>query len=241
MERILYNTNANEYRAFLTGTVNFRKTIYPEYKANRVQPKPIHLAACKEHLVNEWKAETATGIEADDLIGIAVSESISESVVCSIDKDLRQIPGQHFNFVKLDWTEVDEYQAAFNFYRQFLEGDRSDNIFGIDGIGPKKAEKQLYGLTPEEMFDRVRELYNDDKRMLTNGRCLYILREKYNIWQPPQLIGANDTQLEEVTKLFSILGISTGLPEPIKQKSEDGFPIVGTQMEPTMEMAQTVP
>jgi DNA polymerase-1 len=187
MERTLFNVNASEYKAFLTGKDNFRKKIYPLYKANRTAPRPIHLEACRNYLVNEWQAEVVTRIEADDILGMEQTLSASPTVIVSIDKDLRQIPGQHFNFVKLDWSEVDEYTGWFNFYRQFLEGDASDNIRGVDGIGPKKAEKLLYGRTPEEMFQIIRELYENDERMLMNGRCLYIMRKEKDIWNPPEL------------------------------------------------------
>ena len=37
LDQILEKTGATEYRAFLTGEDNFRKQIYPEYKANRTQ------------------------------------------------------------------------------------------------------------------------------------------------------------------------------------------------------------
>ena len=43
LDNLLTKTNATSYRAFLTGPNNFRKKIYPEYKANRTQPKPRHL------------------------------------------------------------------------------------------------------------------------------------------------------------------------------------------------------
>lgn len=184
MDKILWNTRADSYLAFLSPKRNFRHYIYPLYKANRTQPKPIHLPACRDYLVTSWKASICEDIEADDALGIHQREG---TIICSIDKDLRQIPGQHYNFVKNEWSDIDDYQADFNFYRQFLEGDRSDNIPGISGIGPKKAEKELYGLTNEEMFNRVRELYQDDVRMLMTGRCLKIMRKDGDIWNPSHL------------------------------------------------------
>lgn len=184
MDRILYETRADSYKAFLSGEENFRYKVYPEYKANRTKPKPIHLLACRKHLVKYWNAELVDGYEADDALGWSQT---NKTVICSIDKDLRQIPGQHYNFVKGVWSEIDGYTGMFNFYRQFLIGDTSDNIIGIKGLGPAKTEKILYGLTEEEMFDKIRELYNDDKRFLINGLCLYILREKGKYWSPIKL------------------------------------------------------
>ena len=156
MERILANTNADTFNVYLGGRYNFRKVVDPLYKANRVAPKPIHLEACRDHLQLNWSAELQLGIETDDRLGIEQSD---DTVICSIDKDLRQIPGLHYNFVKDIQDEVDEYTGWYNFYRSFLIGDKSDNIHGIRGLGPAKAEKLLHGLTPEEMFTKVRELY----------------------------------------------------------------------------------
>ena len=171
-------------RGFLTGKDNFRRAIYPEYKANRTAPKPKHLAACREALILDYSASVVDGIEADDALGIAAHD---QSIIVSIDKDLRQIPGTHYNFVKGITDVVDGYTASFNFYRQFLIGDRADNISGVKGIGEKKAEKELYGLTEEEMFDRCRELYQDERRFLLNGQLLHIWRKPDDLWKPEQL------------------------------------------------------
>src|SRR5258706_13209153 len=65
MNRILYETNATEYKAFLTGSNNFRYEIYPDYKANRKkQVKPDYLEYCREYLVTQWKAKVSDGNEA---------------------------------------------------------------------------------------------------------------------------------------------------------------------------------
>lgn len=195
MEQILFNTNAKTYQTFLGGKQNFRKLINPQYKANRTKPDPIHRAACNEHLRNEWNAISIPYLEADDLLGMTQNEN---TIICSIDKDLRQIPGRHFNFVKCDMSIVDEYTGWFNFYMQFLVGDTSDNIRGIDGLGPKKSEKILFGMTPEEMFNKVRELYNDDKRMLLNGQMLYIWRKPYDLWLPPLPVPTNEQLVKDL-------------------------------------------
>ena len=59
LDEILAKTGATEYRAFLTDKDNFRKTIYPEYKANRTAPKPIHLEALREYALESMNAELA--------------------------------------------------------------------------------------------------------------------------------------------------------------------------------------
>jgi len=184
LDQILEKTQATEYRAFLSSKSNFRKTIYPEYKMNRSQPKPQWLEALRHYSLKELGAEEAPeGLEADDVLGIYQTDS---TVICTLDKDLLQIPGKHFqwaisgpNWEKPDtFYEVDEYSGWKQFYKQCLKGDTSDNIKGVPNIGEKKAEKLLADCkTEQEMFDVVREQYGNDDEFLMNARCLYILRE----------------------------------------------------------------
>jgi 5'-3' exonuclease len=173
--RILSEVGAEEYRVFISGSENFRKMLCPDYKANRAgKPIPTMLGACQEFLLNEWKAEVVHGYEADDAIGMAHNES---TIICANDKDFKQIPGEHYNFVKLEFDVVDEETAAYNFWAQMLIGDSSDNVRGVDGLGPVKTKRILTGLPVEQMYETVRELYNDDERFLLNFRLLRILRD----------------------------------------------------------------
>ena len=103
MERILQSCGTTNYSAYLSGGNNFRYKIFPQYKANRKNnKKPTWLNECKHHLYKQWKAEITDGYEADDAIGIMHGVLKGECVVASIDKDLLQLPGNHFNFVKND-------------------------------------------------------------------------------------------------------------------------------------------
>lgn len=176
------NTVASEgYRIFLSGSRNFRKILYPEYKANRDGiPKPEYLDTIRELLVREWEAEICDGYEADDGIGIAHNEN---TIIVSNDKDFKQLSGEHYNPVKkVDGVTTDEFEvvsseeAAGYFYTQMLVGDASDNIRGVDGIGKVRAGRLLLGKSPEEMHSIVYDLYGDPKRFFLNHRLLSILR-----------------------------------------------------------------
>jgi DNA polymerase-1 len=181
IDQILVNTEATEYRLFLTGKNNFRYTIYPEYKAHRPKEKPFWLEKCRQYLIATFNAEVIDGQEADDALGIAQTE---DTIICSIDKDLLMIPGRHYNFVKDEFQEVTNDSGMLHFYMQCLTGDRSDNIKGIEKIGPKKAEKILAGcVTEQEMFNAVREAYSNDEEFLMNGRVLWIRRKENEDWK----------------------------------------------------------
>ena len=128
------------------------------------------------------------GQEADDAIGIRAYEfeDVEDYVIMSIDKDLDMIHGWHYNFIKDNKYFIDDQQAIKHFYTQILTGDRVDNIIGLKGIGPKKAEKILEDCTTEqEMYDAVLKAYdNDEKRVLENGQLLWIRRKENQIWSP---------------------------------------------------------
>ena len=181
IDNILVNTEATEYRLFLSGKNNFRYTIYPEYKAHRPKEKPFWLEKCRQYLIATFNAEVVDGQEADDALGIAQTE---DTIICSIDKDLLMIPGRHYNFVKDEFQEVTNDSGMRHFYMQCLTGDRSDNIKGIEQIGPKKAEKILTGcITEQELFNAVREAYSNDTEFLMNGRVLWIRRKENEDWK----------------------------------------------------------
>src|SRR5258708_8577850 len=156
---ILLACNADSYQLWLSDSLenNYRLKVYPEYKANRIQPKPKHYDLLKEYLVKDWDARIAHGMEADDALGIEQEES---TIIASIDKDLLQVPGQHYNFVRKEFQEVTPFEGMRYFYTQVLTGDSVDNIKGCPKIGPiKAAQALLVKGTEEEIYKKVIELY----------------------------------------------------------------------------------
>lgn len=191
IEEILYECRASEYEVFLTGSNNFRKKIFPSYKANRKKtPKPKHYNALRKYLIDVEKAYVSEGQEADDEMGLRQTR---DTVICSIDKDMMMIPGLHYNFVKKEFSEITEEDGRKNFYRQLLTGDDTDNIPGIYGMGPKKANDLLDGLLYEEEYNRViYKAYQDYfphcskedviKHIDLIGKLLWIKREGREEW-----------------------------------------------------------
>ena len=177
----------DKWQLYLTGSDNFRKQISAEYKANRTSPKPEHLPAARQHLIEQWGAVVAEGQEADDAIAIEATKLNDNFVIVSIDKDLNMIRGHHYNFVKEEKYFITEEEAIRNFYLQILTGDKVDNIIGLDGIGPVKSKKLLKDCNTElEMYEAVLKAYDgDEARVLENARLLWILREEKQVWHPP--------------------------------------------------------
>jgi len=151
-----------------TSGSNFRYDINPQYKANRVgKRKPFHLAACKEYLEKHYNAEYWKNLEADDCMAIRATELKAEDkpyVIVSIDKDLKQIEGHHFNWVKDEYKSVSAAQGRALLWLQVLMGDGTDNIYTPHSLGEKYALKWLSDVdwthtTDEELMKICVECY----------------------------------------------------------------------------------
>ena len=140
IEFVLERTQATDYEIYLTGKNNFRDTCSPDldkYKGNRDRDlKPYHYEDIKSYLINVWDAKVVDGIEADDALGLAQND---DSIICTVDKDLNQIPGLHFNWDKDIIYTVSVEEGIRYYYYQMLKGDTTDNIKGVPGIGEKRA------------------------------------------------------------------------------------------------------
>lgn len=195
LQRICNDTNATEYRVFISGGGNFRKVLYPDYKANRdAKRRPEYVDPLRDLLLREWNAEVCSGYEADDGIGMARTEG---TIIVSNDKDFLQLEGDHFNPVKGLHQTIDSRTAALNFYAQMLEGDSADNVTGIDRIGKVRARRLLEGLNAEEMHQKVYDIYGDPKRFFLNFRLLRILRSVEEWNELKAELGLNETTISE--------------------------------------------
>lgn len=186
-----------EQRGFLTGPGNYRydlATIQP-YKGNRKDiERPKYLQQCRDYLVYTWGAVVVEGKEADDALATLQYASKDKSTcICTIDKDiLYGVPGWKYNFVKKEYFYTTLDEADHYFYRQVLTGDRSDNIRGVDGIGPAKADKILDGATTNrERYRRCKETFTqkygkDGTRQLhETANLVWIQRKEGEMWQCP--------------------------------------------------------
>ena len=151
---------------FTTGDTNFRDEVSSSYKQSRKGVrKPTHLNACKARLEHHWDAMWVDGYEADDLICIeSYSRDHKDCVVCSLDKDLLQIPGYNYNWAKEAHELITIRKARNLFWRQVLTGDKTDDIVGLNGIGPVKSQKALDDLfvcdaTDYDYYKRCTEMW----------------------------------------------------------------------------------
>ncbi len=151
----------HECRVALKGRGNYRKDLYTPYKASRpalTDEVKKSLNYGHNYMKEKWGGVEADGMEADDLVCIWAYEAREmelDFLICGIDKDLKQIPGHHYNYTKKTHEFVDDDKANMNLMLQCLTGDTSDNIPGIKGIGPKKAEKILAGVPMGQRWEKI--------------------------------------------------------------------------------------
>lgn len=191
LEKTVLFPEPQDYTVYLTGKGNFRHEIAKSavYKGNRKDvQKPRHLQTARDRMSSKWNAVISEGEEADDLIAIEAARLGYDACVASIDKDMLQIPCWHFNIVRGDLVKVNPAEGIKFFYHQILTGDKADNIKGLHGIGPKKADKILIGAeTEEELWECVIKAYDgDEDRVVENARLLWLRREEGEIWLPPK-------------------------------------------------------
>jgi len=195
IDRIVLETQADDYKGYLTGKNNYREelAVTLPYKGNRdTSHKPYWYKEIKKYLVSHHNAEIIDGMEADDKLGIECTKDNTNTVIATIDKDLRMIEGYHYNWRKGSHVDhVTEAEGTKFFYTQLLTGDMTDNIQGIRGIGPKKAEKILAGcITERELYCAVGNAYavaydSPEEVMKEMADLLWIQKREGVLWQPP--------------------------------------------------------
>jgi DNA polymerase I len=137
----------------------FRDDLFAEYKAQR-PPMPDDLRSQIEPLFEAVRGMglpilRETGVEADDVIGTLACAAAKENLSVLIstgDKDMAQLVSPHITLINtMSGTVLDRdgVKAKFDVFPEqiidylALVGDSSDNIPGIDKVGPKTAAKWL--------------------------------------------------------------------------------------------------
>jgi len=154
-------TSVKHMRLYLSGENNFRHDAAKTkpYKGNR---KQLLLRKAKQYLQLEYGAIVVDGYEADDAIASDMKQN--GAIHCGIDKDILQVAGTHYNFVKEAYVEVSEEQAKYNLYHQLITGDSTDNIGGLPNYGEVKANEMLQGNPDPELACKMAymEVIGDD-------------------------------------------------------------------------------
>ena len=180
--------DCTDYEGYLSldSESNFRNAIAvtAPYKGNRTASKPHHYDLIRERLLTYWDFHGIIGQEADDSLAQEQTEKGDKTVIVSIDKDMLQVPGWHYNFVTRKLNYISRYDGFHSFCVQMLMGDRIDNIVGLAGVGIKTAQKILTGLPFGcSLLDEVAAQYKKHgdtelKHFKENAKLLWLRRRK---------------------------------------------------------------
>jgi DNA polymerase-1 len=174
---------------------NFRRKIFPEYKANRKgSKKPLAYNHLEQFLIKRYNSFVLDNCEADDALGVLATGEKGRNIILSIDKDMMTIPCEYFNMDSEDLMEIDTELADYMFFYQTLTGDAVDNYKGCPGIGKKKAHDLLreLGATWKTVVDAFKRAGLTEEDALVQARVARILRvedydlgkEEVILWKP---------------------------------------------------------
>jgi DNA polymerase-1 len=187
LRKFLIEHNHDKVVVFWDGDSNssIRKSIYPQYKANRRQDDMneykyesylYQKSRIKQYLEEIFVRQVEMhDNEADDLIAYYCNVVKDEKIIIfSADKDLTQlisadvtiyspITKQYFkngDMISLNKVNIPHYNVLLT---KVFTGDKSDNIEGIEGLGEKTLLKYFPELqdkpcTIEEILDNARNI-----------------------------------------------------------------------------------
>lgn len=186
---VLYISGKGNFRDKLTTNESVFLEAPKYYKGNRdPSMRPHYYDDIREYMINIHGAITVNGMEAEDAAAIHhYSNKDRSTVLVHQDKDLLVIPGWHWHPVKMgDVYYINMRDAAINFWKQVLTGDRTDNIRGIDGLGPKTADKLIdpcngdWMKMREVVLAQYKKQHGDEAEYVMDMACklVWILRKE---------------------------------------------------------------
>jgi DNA polymerase-1 len=203
-----------DYKKGRKTKIKFNRT-YEELSSSELEQKNLQIELMR--LVSYLEVLPVTvmaidNIEADDTIAYLAEDTFKDSnvTIMSTDKDFLQLASER---VKI-WSPVkkkifgckeivDEYGITCNnfiFYR-VLEGDVSDNIPGIDGVGIKRV-LQAYPFLADDKQVTLQEIYNYSENYKGKYKIYErVLDNKLLIERNYELMQLKATSIQSFTQL----------------------------------------
>ena len=170
---------------FIKGNSNFRKELYPEYKANRPSTNPL-IKELYKYAIEMHQAIPADNCEAEDMVYRVSKEINHEGLILFVDHDLLEIPSRFMNYKTGIFSKVSEKEATYNLYKKLCLSEPGDNVKTSPGIGEKYFQKNFHiDMTIEEYEEALFKAYlkawkNDVEKateQLTLAKKLLMLRD----------------------------------------------------------------
>jgi DNA polymerase-1 len=198
-------TNADDYILAISDGNNFRRKLFPDYKANRRSKfAPIGLKPIREWLDQEYGTVIYPNLEADDVLAILATERPDrndERIIVSIDKDFKGVPCKFYDFNRDEMHEINEEEANAYHLMQTIAGDAVDGFKGVPGVGTVRAKRMLddEGATWATVMKAYEKAGLSEEDALTNAWMAYLIRKgQYNkkkkeltyLWMPEEFTSA---------------------------------------------------
>jgi len=224
---------------------NFRHTLYKSYKSNR-KPMPVELSEQVQPIMDfirslGIKILQIPDVEADDVIATLAhnKQKNVEVIISSGDKDLAQLVNKNVTLINsMDdkVLDIDGVYKKFGVYPKqmfdylVLVGDTSDDIPGVENIGPKTAIKLLNDFeTLEGIFKNIDKLKGKIKENLMNSidtieitKKLIELKTNLNIEVNEKdylITDRNQKALSDITTKYDLKTIAESLDLKIIRKN----------------------
>ena len=217
-----------------------RRKIYPEYKQNRKtkyrvnrtydfasqedekQNMIMQLQRCVEYLDTlPVTVLSYDNIEADDTIGYLTKQVLPESniIIMSTDKDFLQLANGRVKIWSPSKKKMYDDKSVFEefgissqnyIWYRVLDGDKSDNINGVRGLGLKTIRKKLPFLTDNHIcnIDDIVSVLPESKELIDRN---------YKLMQ------LNDVDISGNTKTKIVQRVNEPINELVKYKFEKMF------------------
>lgn len=191
------------------GKSYYRMELLDSYKGNRTKPKEEEeqrhyeeFFACLNDIPELLPCQSLKfrGLEADDIITFLIlnlSKRFEHTWIVTSDRDMYQLISENVSiFNMFSRKEIDlptfyetyEMEPEQYLFSRILEGDKSDNILGVEGVGPKRAQqlaKEYASLT--DLLDSlplkgkskyIQNLNTSKEKLLKNEQLISL--KKYN-------------------------------------------------------------
>jgi DNA polymerase-1 len=236
---------------------NFRHQIYPDYKANR-PPMPEDLVVQIPFIKQIVQAHNIlsmeqSGVEADDLLAAMATDLTRQGmqvVIISGDKDMLQLVTDSVSIWEPMNDKVMDSKAVLEKYsvkpEQLLDlfaliGDKSDNVPGVPGVGPKTAAKLIaeFG-SLDLLYENVDSLKKSKvkENLIANREQAFLSRNlidlKSDLETPPlQDYAVREPDQEKLSELYSFLGFHSMVQEnkPLQSLDPAKFHLVTQEKE----------
>ena len=221
----------------------FRHDMYSEYKANRPpmpedlvqQIEPIHQIISLMGI----KLIMITGVEADDVIGTLAEQARQKklnAVISTGDKDMTQLVCENVSVVNtmsgelLDESGVlKKFGVGPELITDYLAliGDKSDNVPGVDKVGPKTAVKWLNEYSDiqgvkensESIGGKVGENLRSSIEMLDLAHELVKIKTDVELELGIEDLARLEPDTEKLTEIYKELEFNAWLQEVPEKKT----------------------